>query len=317
MSQAKEHSSSSGLADLDGLTCAYPEWFSRVLAVPRREHSIAVDRGHIHGFSWGQPGKPAVLFNHGMMAHARCWAFVAPMLAEHFHLAAFDTSGMGDSSWHETYSYEQRAAEALAFAEALEMDRPHLVCHSFGGSVGLTTIETYPDAFSSLTVCDMTMLRPEDGDAFMARRKDGPGIAKPRKAHNVYPDLSSAMARFRLAPEQPCENDFLFEYMAYHSLKRVDGGYSWKFDPGVLQPDRMKNEAFWLSLAPRFIDLAAPKAIVYGALSDLFSAEIADYMREQTGNQAPVVAIEEAHHHLMLDQPVALAATLNALLQSF
>ena len=316
MSQASGPNSA-GLSDLEDLSSAHPEWFKRALAVPRREHSVPVDRGYIHGFSWGQPGKPAVLFNHGMMAHARCWAFIAPMLAEHFHLAAFDTSGMGESSWHDTYSYEQRAAEALAFAEALEMDRPHLVCHSFGGSVGLTTIESYPDAFASLTVCDMTMLRPEDGKAFMARRKDGPGIAKPRKVHNVYPDLASAMARFRLAPEQPCENEFLFEYMAYHSLTQVDGGYSWKFDPGVLQPDRMKNEDFWLSLAPRFIDLAAPKAIVYGALSDLFSVEIADYMREQTGHRSPVVAIEGAHHHLMLDQPLALTATLNALLQSF
>jgi len=307
----------SGLSDLEGLSSTHPDWFRQALAVPRREHSIPVDKGYIHGFSWGQPGKPAVLFSHGMMAHARCWAFIAPLLAEHFHLAAFDTSGMGDSSWHESYGYDQRAAEARAFAEALAMDRPHLVCHSFGGSVGLTTIETYPDAFRSLTVCDMTMLRPEDGDAFMARRKEGPGIAKPRKAHRVYPDLPSAMARFRLAPEQPCANDFLFEYMAYHSLKKVEGGYCWKFDPAVLQPDRSKDEEFWLTLAPRFIDLAAPKAIVHGALSELFQSDISDYMREQTNYETPVVAINDAHHHLMLDQPLALAATLNALLQTF
>jgi len=283
---------SSGLADLDGLSCAHPQWFAQALAVPRREHSVPVDRGHIHGFSWGQPGKPAVLFSHGMMAHARCWAFIAPMLADHFHLAAFDTSGMGDSGWHDSYSYDQRAAETLAFAEALEMDRPHLVCHSFGGSVGLTTLESYPDAFKSLTICDMTMLRPEDHAEFMARREDGPGFAKPRKAQRVYGDLATAMGRFRLAPEQPCDNDFLVEYMAYHSLKQVEGGYCWKFDPAVLQPDRLKNEEFWLSLAPRFIELGAPKAIVHGALSSLFHSDIADYMREQTNNKTPIVAID-------------------------
>lgn len=315
MSQTNTQTSS-GLSDLDGLNAAHPKWFTQALGVPRREHSIPVDKGYLHGFSWGQPGKPAVLFSHGMMAHARCWAFIAPMLAEHFHLAAFDTSGMGDSSWHDNYSYDQRAAEVLAFAEALEMDRPHLVCHSFGGSVGLATMEAYPEAFRSLTICDMTMLRPEDGDAFMARREDGPGFAKPRKVHKVYSDLPSALARFRLAPDQPCDNDFLVEYMAYHSLKQVDGGYCWKFDPAVLQPDRLKNEEFWLSLAPRFIELSAPKAIVHGALSSLFHADIANYMRKQTNYETPVVAIEGAHHHLMLDQPVALAAALNALLQT-
>ena len=307
---------SSGIADLEGLRCAHPQWFLDALAVPRREHSIVVDKGHIHGFSWGDPSRPAVLMTHGMMAHSRCWAFIAPLLARHFYLAAFDTSGMGDSSWHPSYSYEQRAAEVLAAANALEMDRPHLVCHSFGGSVGLHAIETYRAAFRSLTICDMTMLRPEDGDAFMAARKDGPGFAKPRSAHRIYPTLSEALKRFRLAPDQPCENDFLLEYMAYHSLKPVDGGFCWKFDPAVLQPDRLKNSEWWLSLAPRFIELDAPKAIVHGALSSLFQPQIADYMRERTGSRTPIIAIEGAHHHLMLDQPLALAATLSALLQT-
>ena len=305
-----------GLGDLEGLSCDHPDWFKAALAVPRREHSVPVDRGHIHGFSWGDPGKPAVLLTHGMMAHARCWAFVAPLLAEHFHLAAFDISGMGDSSWHSSYDYEQRASEAHAFADALEMDRPHLVCHSFGGSVGLTAIENYPQAFRSLTICDMTMLRPEDGEAFMVEREKSPGFARPRTENRVYPKLTDAMARFRLAPDQPCDNDFLVEYMAYHSLKKVEGGYCWKFDPAVLQPDRLKNHDWWLSLAPRFIELAAPKAIVHGAKSDLFQPPIANYMRSQTENRTPIVAIEGAYHHLMLDQPLALAASLSALLQT-
>lgn len=305
----------SGLNDLDGLQQPHPEWFAAALAVPRREHEVTVDGGRIHGFSWGDPGKPAVLFTHGMMAHSRCWAFIAPLLAQHFHLAAFDISGMGDSSWHDDYGYDQRGAEALAFADALEMTRPHLVCHSFGGSVGLTATENYPAAFRSLTICDMTMLRPEDGEAFMAERTTSPSFAQARTTNRVYPDLEAAMGRFRLAPEQPCANDFLFEYMAYHSLKQVDGGYCWKFDPKILQPDRLKNSEWWMSLAPRFAALASPKAIVYGAESSLFQPHTADYMRELTNHKTPIVGIEGAYHHVMLDQPLALAATLNALLQ--
>lgn len=306
----------SGLDDLNGLQEPHPEWFAKALAVPRREHEVTVDGGRIHGFSWGNPGKPAVLFTHGMMAHARCWAFIAPLLAEHYYLAAFDISGMGDSSWHDEYGYEQRAAEALAFANALEMPRPHLVCHSFGGSVGLTAAENYPDAFSSLTICDMTMLRPEDGEAFISERMSRPGIAQARTTNRVYADLPTAMGRFRLAPEQPCANKFLFEYMAYHSLKQVEGGYCWKFDPKILQPDRLKNSEWWLSLAPRFAALDAPKAIIHGAQSSLFQPHIAEYMREQTQHKTPIVGIEGAYHHVMLDQPLALVATLNALLQS-
>jgi len=232
------------------------------------------------------------------------------------HLAAFDISGMGDSSWFDTYSYEQRAAETLAFAEALEMERPHLVCHSFGGSVGLAATEAYPESFSSLTICDMTMLRAQDAESFMQERAQRPGFDKPRTRNKVYADLAAAKARFRLAPEQPCENEFLFDYMAHHSLKAVDGGFCWKFDPGILQPDRLNNLEWWLSLAPRFAGLNLPKAIVHGAQSSLFQQHTADHMRELTGGQIPIVPIEGAHHHVMLDQPLALAAVLSGLLQS-
>jgi len=54
-----ESESMSGLSDLDGLSAAHPPWFHKALGVPRREHEIPVDRGHIHGFSWGDPQKPA------------------------------------------------------------------------------------------------------------------------------------------------------------------------------------------------------------------------------------------------------------------
>lgn len=306
-----------GLGDLDGLQSPTPDWFREALAVPRREHEVTVNRGRIHGFSWGDPGKPAVLFTHGMMAHSRCWAFIAPLLARHFHLAAFDISGMGDSSWHDEYSYEQRAAEALAFAEALEMDRPVLVCHSFGGSVGLQFAETYPDSIAGLVICDMTMLRPADLADFEAQRMARPGFANPHPTNKIYADLATAMARFRLAPEQPCENDFLFEYMAYHSLREVEGGYQWKFDRGVLSRTPNTDSEWWLSLAPRFAQLDLPKAIIHGALSSLFQPHTADYLSEICGPDVPIVPIEGAHHHVMLDQPLALAAVLSALLQTF
>ena len=305
-----------GLADLDGLTTPHPEWFRAALAVPRKEHVVPCDGGTLHGFSWGNPRKPAVLFTHGMMAHARCWAFIAPLLAEHFHLAAFDISGMGDSSWHESYSHEQRAAEALVFANSLEMEKPQLICHSFGGSVGLSAAQLYPESFGSLIICDMTMLRPEDVALFEQERMQRPGFAKQRTSNNVYDTLETAMGRYRLAPEQPCANDYLFEYMAYHSLKQVEGGYVWKFDPKILSPDRLKDTDWWSSLSTRFAALDMPKAIVHGALSELFAPHTAEYMRKMTHNRVPVVGIEQAYHHVMLDQPVALAATLNALLQS-
>lgn len=307
--------SDSAKTDLQQLEGPWPGWFEQALDVPRREHWIDVDGVSLHGFSWGDPGKPAVLFTHGMMAHARCWAFVAPLLAEHYHLAAFDLSGMGDSGWRDSYSFEERAAGALGFAKALDMQRPALVCHSFGGSVGLAALEANPEAWRSLIVCDMTMLRPEDLEDFESNRVRRPVAEQPRE-NRVYESFASARARFRLAPEQPCANTYLVDYMAYHSLRQLDGGWQWKFDPKVLAPDGSRNSDWWLSIPHRFVALDVPKAIIHGELSLLYRPHTTAYLRSLASTPLPIVPLIGAHHHVMLDQPLALAAALEALLQA-
>ena len=306
-------------AEIDQLALPRPAWFDRALGIERREHSVQVDGVDIHGFSWGDPSKPGVVLLHGMMAHARCWAFVAPLLAKDYHLAALDFSGMGDSGWRDSYSLEQRADEALGFANALGMRGPTLVCHSFGGSVGLTAVERAPDAWSRIIICDMSMVRPEDLAQFNEMRSGRPGSAMgapQRRGHRIYADLPSALQRFRLAPDQPCENDYLVEYMGRHSLKPTTGGWVWKFDPGIIGAAHLNEDSFWLNLAPRFAAIKQPKAMIYGEQSALFGDPVAKYLGELCADNTPIVEIPTAHHHLMLDQPQALTATLATLLQT-
>lgn len=47
------------------------------------------------------------------------------------------------------------------------------------------------------------------------------------------------------------------------------------------------------------------------------SRETAAYMSQLTGADAPIVEIPEAHHHVMLDQPLAFVVALRALLESW
>ena len=91
------------------------------------------------------------------------------------HLAAFDLSGMGDSGWRESYTVLDRVDEAKAVATQLGMTRqnkkPFLVCHSYGGSVGLTAAEKEAELWGGLIVCDMTMLAPDEISDFESYRK--------------------------------------------------------------------------------------------------------------------------------------------------
>src|SRR6202047_4455571 len=46
----------------------------------------------------------------------------------------------------------------------------------------------------------------------------------------VYETFDAALARFRLMPEQACDNRFIVEFIGRHSLRRAEHGLVWKFD---------------------------------------------------------------------------------------
>src|SRR3546814_2008986 len=81
-----------GLGDIDPEWAPNPEelprWFVDALAVPRDAGFVEVDGTRIHYFRWGRRGAPPVLMTHGFLAHARCFAFIAPFLAKAYAVVA-------------------------------------------------------------------------------------------------------------------------------------------------------------------------------------------------------------------------------------
>jgi pimeloyl-ACP methyl ester carboxylesterase len=55
-------------------------------------------------------------------------------------------------------------------------------------------------------------------------------------------------------------------------------------------------------------------ALIRGELSQVVPPETGEYMYQLLRRNAPQVEIPEAHHHLILDQPLAFIAALRALL---
>ena len=301
-------------ADLKALGTDHPDWFERAFDVPRQEDFAELDGVPIHYFRWGNTDLPGVVMTHGFMAHARCWAFIAPLLAERFCLVAFDLSGMGDSGWRETYDVETRARECQAVAEHAGLTDPALVCHSYGGSVGLMAVANQTNYWHKLIVCDMTMLAPGEQSQFEQRRRqrEERGV-RPHKVHTRYADIRE---RFRLAPDQPCANPYLMDYMAQHSIKSVEGGYAWKFDPKIMSPEDDRSPDWWQAIAPTFANLDLPKAVIYGQHSEMMSPKVRQFLTDTGNGRIPQIEIPGAYHHIMMDQPIAFAAAINSLLQT-
>jgi pimeloyl-ACP methyl ester carboxylesterase len=284
------------------LTPLAPGWFRAALAAPYEQRAVAVDGCEINYLAWGEADRPGLVLVHGGAAHAHWWSFLAPLLAKDHCVVALDLSGHGDSGRRAEYSGEQWAAEAMAVAEHAGMRaRPVLVGHSMGGFVSIVAASVYGERLAGAVIVDAPVRRPDP------EREEGAG-GRAFKNPKTYPDLPTALAHFHLVPAQPIVHGYAVDYVARHSLKPVPEGWTWKFDPQV-----------FARVAPRVLHeyLAGTRcrvAIFRGEFSDLVTPEVSEYMSELLGRNAPFVEIPQAHHHLLLDRPLAFVAALRAIL---
>ena len=294
------------LADLNGEALAAPDWFTQAQTDPVEGGSAPFEGGQIIWKAWGERGQPGLVLIHGGTAHKGWWDAIAPFLArEGWRVVAPDLPGMGESSWRETYTLESHGRAVLAAAEdagAGAAGRPVFAGHSFGGFVTLKAATTFGDQLKAAIILDSPIRKPE-------KQREG---APPKRGGKVYPDLASALGRFRLLPEQTCANLWLVDHIARGSLKPAEGGWTWWFDPGIwakLTYERRDPEA-------AAAGLQCPLAFIRGAQSALMQAETWDYMRSVfTGS--PFVTVPEAQHHLVLDQPLATAAAIHGLIEGW
>ena len=292
-------------------TVPAPAWFLRSLATPREERRIEVAGATIRYFAWGAAGDPTLVLVHGGAAHAQWWAPLAPLLAEDgFRVLALDLSGHGDSGHRDIYSVEAWAQEILAVAaDGSGSGRPVVVGHSMGGFVTIATAALHGAELDGAVVIDAPVRRP---DPETMEGVSGGMFRAPK----VYPDIEAGMRHFHLVPPQLCENGWLVAHIARHSLHDVDGGVSWKFDPGVFIRREGPNRPS--DYGPLLARAACRVAIVNGADSSIVSQDMRAYMAELLADSpaavagVPFVEVPEAQHHVLLDQPIALVTALRA-----
>ena len=287
-----------------------PDWFARALNMPSESSSIEASGININYTCWGSDDLPGVVLIHGSNAHLEWWRFVAPFLADQFRVVALDLSGNGDSGWRSKYTGEAYANEVRAVAcEAIGQPRPFVVGHSFGGFVALEAGYQYGDELGGLILVDYTVAPPETYNEWglRARRE----ILGPRRTR-VYEEIEAALDRFRLLPEQPWQYECVREYIAKQSLRKVEGGWTWKFDPTMFDHLEMGADQH-----QKFARTRCRAAVILGETSGDEGAQSAPFMSEMTAGKLPSFSIPGTHHHLMFEEPVALAMGMKGILLSW
>ncbi|ALG86162.1 SDR family oxidoreductase [Gordonia phthalatica] len=124
--------------------------------------NVTGDGVELAAFSYGTPGestpdKPVVLLVHGWPDSHHLWDLVAPQLAEHYRVYAYDTRGFGESDRPEevaAYRLDTLATDMFAVLRAVNPDgKTHIVAHDWGSVQAWETVTTdgADDAIASFT----------------------------------------------------------------------------------------------------------------------------------------------------------------------
>lgn len=295
------------IAHLAGVRPKAPTWFDAALAQAPERTRVEVQGAGIEVFAWGRRGDPGMMLLHGNGAHADWWSPLAPFFVESgYRTAALSWSGMGGSDWRPHYDPETFAQEVIAACATAGLfdagRKPILVAHSFGGFLAAYCAARHGDRFAGVVSVD-SPIRP---NGFV---HDGPPTRS--RPNRVYATFEEALSRFRLAPQQACENLWYLDHVGRGSIKPAEGGFTWRFDPFIWSEFELGDPNPFLRGA------ICPMAVIWGARSTLMPPEVVAHMRRTAPAGTPFFAIPDADHHVMIDQPLPFVAAIRGLVAAW
>lgn len=304
-----------------------PSWFRRNVAEPHTSDFVDVRGASIHYLHWASKplttsaSKAGLIFIHGNGAHAHWWAFLAPFFTREYECVAVSNSGNGKSGWRDCYTFALWAEECLEAARHCGMlaaplrCKPVVIAHSLGTVVAMEMARLFADQIAGLILLD-EVPRP---DGFFV---DGFALPPQRGSHVPRPLAEPPRTRFRLAPPQPHRNHFLLDYIADRSVTASEDGSSWEW---AFDPEKMTKiaaeEQFPLALnhlsVQRVKALTVRTAFIVGSSSAVCTPDVVDWVRHELGADLPILELYDAAHHVMFDQPLALVASIQAMLSEW
>jgi pimeloyl-ACP methyl ester carboxylesterase len=312
-----------------------PKWFREALASPREEGQLFDGEAEIEYLRW-RPSKElaehaqGIIFVHGAGASAWWWSFIAPSFRElGYDCVSLSCSGCGRSGTKAQYSARVFVDEILFVSRTLGLfsrpNKPFIVSHSFGSVTALLLALTCGELFQGMILTDVRV-----GDTSFAESEQQRVISKASRQADrrfvqrdkwiVHPPSPPPREKFKLAPFQECTQPFVFDFIANTSAVKAENGAGWTWTG---DPDRFRKLSLFVDTPYMILDEIkkalekVPMAFLFGTESFFFDMP---RMREtvlggKLGALVPVSYIKGARHHLLLDEPAAFIAAVQAYLQ--
>jgi len=253
----------------------------------------------LHCLEWNPNGATTILLLHGNTANAWWWARMAASMPSAYRLIAIDLRGHGDSEWVRPAAYgpANHADDLARLIETIGIERPIVAGHSMGGIAVAAFTQEYPRMARAAIAIDIAVNSTPRRNRFLYRLKALPTVN--------YPDLETAVARFRLLPKDGEIAQEVVEEIARRSLRRRDDGcYTLKFD----------RESFYggdgLDVEAAIAAAQIPTLLIRAGLSRIMMAEAAE-QAAASNELVELKVLEGAHHHLPLERPHELGELIS------
>jgi len=241
---------------------------------------------------FGEKKAPAVLMAHSILSSGAMWTQQAELLADRgLRVICADTRGHGASSAPPApYTMDDLAADVIAVADALDIERVHLVGLSLGGMMGFGLGILHPQRVASLVLCDCRadapppVAAPWDERMQTALREGCAGLA------------ASTTERWFGAAFLEAHPDVARSFRSGVSATSVEG---------FVGCARAIQRLDYLARVPR---IQAPTTLIVGANDGPLPQAMADLQKLIPGSVLEVIA--GAGHLPNIDQPAAFNAAL-------
>lgn len=143
---------------------------------------------------------PFVVFLHGIGGNRDNWRDQLPVFGKHFHVAAWDARGYGDSDDYDgPLSFADVSRDLIRVFEHFKVTRAHIVGLSMGGRIAQEFAALFPERVATLTLADTHAsfkdFPPETQHSFVAMR------LKPLVEEGLSPaDIAPRVARSLMGP---------------------------------------------------------------------------------------------------------------------
>jgi pimeloyl-ACP methyl ester carboxylesterase len=253
---------------------------------------------------WGKHGAPPLLALHGWLDNAGSYAFLAPLLSEHWRVIALELPGHGHSSHLPAginYHYVDYVSAVMAAADALQLERYTLLGHSLGAGIASLVAAAKPQAIERLYLIEGLGPLGDDGSHTLQRFRDACAAPATGKSLRTFHDIDQAVSARTLASGLRAD---LARPIVERGLAQVEDGYRWRSDPRLTRPSAVRLAEH--QIRSLLAGIAAPTALL---LSHPATPYLPSALMQERAALVPHITVTpmDGGHHLHLEHPQAVA----------